>query len=176
MRNVIAFVTFLVLVCGCRDQRSEPRLEPLARGISEALQQQNGDFRLEIRAESNGNRVTLHCVLRNVSMPETALDVDASTLPWLNSDLFNINAVAADGKVVHRNPWPVVLARISGPPTPVSIASGKSMEGDMDLGAMPISALPRNEDLILLWSYSVRQGHSDNYYMFSGATFLKATS
>jgi hypothetical protein len=50
------------------------------------------------------------------------------------------------------------------------------MEGDMDLSAMPISALPRNEDLILLWSYSVREGHSDNYYMFSGATFLRATS
>jgi hypothetical protein len=147
----------------------------LARGISEALQQPNGDFKLEIGAENNGNRVTLHCVLRNVSIAETAVDVDASTLPWRNSDLFNINAVAADGKVVHRNPWPVELARISGPRTPVSIASGKSMEGEMDLGAMPISALPRNQDLILLWSYSIREGHTDNYYMFSGATFLSAT-
>jgi len=114
-------------------------------------------------------------VLRNVSIAETAVDVDGSTLPWLNSDLFNINAVAADGKVVHRNPWPVALGRISGPRTPMTIAWGKSMEGEMDLGAMPISALPRNEDLILLWSYSIREGHSDNYQMFSGATFLKAT-
>jgi hypothetical protein len=47
----------------------------------------------------------------------------------------------------------------------VTIAWGKSIEGEMDLGAMPISALPRNEDLILLWSYSIREGDSDNYYI-----------
>jgi hypothetical protein len=135
------------------------------------------DFTLEIRAIQSGNQVTLHCVLRNVSVPKNAIEVDASTLPWRNADFFDINAVAANGKVVHRNPPPVELARISGPPTPLTIASGKSIEGDMDLGAMPISCLPRGEDLLLLWSSSIREFNSDkDYVALRGVTLLEAKS
>jgi hypothetical protein len=56
----------------------------------------------------------------------------------------------------------------------MAIASGESMEGAIDLGAMPISALKRNEEWLLLWSYSIGDGHSDKYYLLSGITLLKA--
>jgi len=98
-------------------------------------------------------------------------------LPWRNADLFDINAVAANGKVVRRAPPPPVIARISGPRTPLTIESGKSIEGDMDLGATPIKGLPRNEDLLLLWGTSLEELHSDNaWVVFRGVMFLKATS
>jgi hypothetical protein len=177
MRKAFTFFALSIIVCGCSERGGQPRLEPLARGLSEAMQPDYADFTLEVRALDKGNRVTLHCVLRNVSIAKTAIDVDASTLPWRNADFFDINAVAANGKVVHRNPWPVELARISGPPTPLTIASGKSIEGEMDLGAMPISGLPRNEDLLLLWSSSIREFRADNdYVVLRGVTFLRATT
>ena len=176
MRNVIAFIAFFVLICGCRDRGRDPPLEPLARGLSEVMQPPYADFALEIRAIDNGNRVTLHCVLRNVSIGATAIEVDASTLPWRNPDIFDINAVAANGKVVRRSPPPPVIARISGPRTPMTIESGKSIEGDIDLGATPITNLPRNEDLLILWGASIQELQSDNAYVLRGVTFLKARS
>lgn len=106
MRNVIAHVAFLGLICRCRDGGREPPLEPLARGLSEAMKPAYADFALEIRAIYNGSQVTLHCVLWNVSVVGTAITVDASTWPWRNSEIFDINAMAANGRVVRRNPPP----------------------------------------------------------------------
>lgn len=177
MRSVIVYIGFLVLTCSCRDREREPSLEPLAHGLAEAMQPAYADFALEIRAIDNGSRVTLHCVLRNVSIVGTAITVDASTLPWRNSDIFDINAVAANGRVVRRNPPPPVVARISGPPTPLSIESGKSIEGDIDLAETPIKDLPRNEDLLLLWGTSMEELRPDNPSVsMRGVTFLKARS
>ena len=176
MRIVFAIFALSIIVCGCSERSGQPQLEPLARGLSEAMRPAYADFTLEIRAIDNGNRVTLHCVLKNVSIVATAIDVDASTLPWQNPEDFDINAVAANGDVVHRNPPPVAVGQIRGAPTPLSIASGESIEGEMELGKMPIGALPRREDLLLLWSTSIREFRSDNYLRLSGVTLLGAKS
>jgi hypothetical protein len=175
MRNLICLFALSIFAFGCGERAGQPRLEPLARGLAETWQPANRELKLEIHSENKGERVTLHCVLRNVSLAGASLDVDASGLPWLNSDLFNIDAVGADGTVVHRNSIPVV-ARISGPQRPVAIASGESMEGEIDLGAMPIIALTRNKEWLLLWSYSIGDGHSDKYYSLSGITLVKTKS
>jgi hypothetical protein len=177
VRKAFALFSLSFIVCGCSERGGQPRLEPLARGLSEAMQPAYADFTLDIRAQDKGNRVILHCVLRNVSIAKTAIDVDESTLPWRNADFFDINAVTANGKVVHRNPWPVELARISGPRTPLTVASGQSIEGEMDLGAMPINGLPRDEDLLLLWSSSIREFRADNdSVVLRGVTFMRATT
>jgi hypothetical protein len=97
MHVIFAVFSLSVIVCGCSERSSQPLLEPLARGLSEAMRPAYADFTLEIRAMDNGNRVTLHCVLKNVSIVATAIDVDASTLPWRNPEHFDINAVAANG-------------------------------------------------------------------------------
>jgi hypothetical protein len=173
MRKLISLFALSILVFGCSEQAGHPGLESLARGLGEAWPPANRELKLEIQSENEGDRVTLHCVLRNVSLAGASINVDASELPWLNSDLFDINAVGADGTVVHRNPIPVV-ARISGPHRPVAIASGESMEGEIDLAAMPIGALKRNEGWLLLWSYSIGDGHSEKYYALSGIMLVKA--
>jgi hypothetical protein len=80
---------------------------------------------------------------------------------------------AYDGSVVHRNPWPAELAHIGPPAAPVTIQANKTLEGDIKLSEMPISGYPRNEDLILFWSYGVRTWPSGEL-LFHGATFLKS--
>jgi hypothetical protein len=171
MRNVIAFVVLLVGICGCTDRGGQPRLEPLARGLAEVWQPATRDLKLEIQAEMNGDRVTLHCVLQNTSA--TAIKVDSSTLPWITPGFFSIDAVTASGRVVHRN---ALVSQISNFPSPVSIASGESMVGAIDLGVMPITDLPRDEDLLLVWSYGLADGGSDAQYFLRGITLLKRKS
>jgi hypothetical protein len=173
MRKLISLFALSILVFGCGKRAGQPPLESLARGLVEAWPPANRELKLEIHSENKGDRVTVHCVLRNVSLAGESINVDASGLPWLNADLFDVNVVGADGKVVHRNPIPV-MARISGPQRPVAIASSESMEGEIDLAAMPIGALKRNEGWLLLWSYAIGDGHSEKYYVLSGITLLKA--
>jgi hypothetical protein len=174
MRTVFAIFALAMIVCGCSERCGQPPLQPLARGLSEAMRPAYGDFTLEISAIDNGNRVALRCVLKNVSVVATAIDVDASTLPCRNPEDFDINAVAANGDVVHRNPPPVEVAQIRALPSPLTIASGESIEDEMELGRMPIGALPRNKDLLLLWSTSLREFRSGNSQKLSGVTLLIA--
>jgi hypothetical protein len=68
------------------------------------------------------------------------------------------------------------VSQISNFRSPVSIASGESMVGAIDLGVMPITELPRDEDLLLLWSYGLEEGGSDAHYLLSGITLLKRKS
>lgn len=121
--------------------------------------------------------MTMHCALRNIS--GKALEVDASTLPWNNADLFSAIAVAADGKVVAQNkdPPPFFGSRIGAPAGPAAIPSGESMEGRFDLKYMHVTNLPRNEDLLLPWSYRhLKNWSSGDQYVSSGITLLNAKS
>ena len=130
-----------------------------------------------IHPENNGEQVTMHCVLRNVSAK--AIDVDQESLPWNNADAFSVSAVAADGKVVRQSPVsvPAVIARISAPHAPVALAPGESIEARIDMGLMRIGNIPQNEDLLLLWSYPLlKDWRSDAHYMLSGFTLLNARS
>jgi hypothetical protein len=174
MRNLIALFTLSIVAGGCSGGDGQPRLEPLARGLSDAMQPAYADLRLEINALNEGDRVILHCVLRNVSIAASAIDVDPSTLPWRNPDFFEIDAVSANGKVVHRSPWPIELGPISALLSPLTVASGKAIEGDMYLREMPTSALRTNEDLLLLWSTSIRVFNPETATELRGVTFLKA--
>ena len=152
MRKVIVLFALSIVVCGCNERGGKLRLEPLARGLAEAWQPVALDLKLEIHPENNGEQVTMHCVLRNVSAK--AIDVDQESLPWNNADAFSVSAVAADGKVVQQNPVsaPTVIARISAPHAPVALASGESMEARIDM--LPRKALPplrevdENEDQV----------------------------
>jgi hypothetical protein len=115
--------------------------------------------------------------IRNVSAKD--IDVDQESLPWNNADAFSVNAVAADGKVIRQNPDSAlaVTARISAPHAPVTLASGESMEGRIDMGLMRIGNIPHNQDLLLLWAYPLlKDWHSDAHYMLSGITLLNARS
>jgi hypothetical protein len=101
----------------------------------------------------------------------------SEVLPWMNADRFSIDAVDANGKVGNcKNPTQAMMPRIASPPKPMAIAPGESMEGEIDLEVMPISALPRNVDVLLFWSYWIRDWRDDAPYIFSGKILLEAKS
>jgi hypothetical protein len=175
MRKAIVLFALSIAVCGCNNHGGHPRLEPLARGLAEAWQPVSLDMKLDIKAEVNGEQVTLRCVLRNISANE--IDVDQESLPWNNAGDFSVSAVAADGEVIQQTPLsaPAVIAHIAAPRAPVPFASGESMEGRIDMGLIRISDIPHNEDFLLLWSYPLlKDWHSDAHYTLSGVTLLKA--
>jgi hypothetical protein len=177
MRKAVVLFALSIAVCGCNKHGGQPRLEPLARGLAEAWQPVAPDMKLDIYPEINGEQVTLHCVLRNISANE--IDVDQESLPWNNAGDFSVNAVAGDGKVIQQKPVsaPAVIAHIAAPHAPVPFASGESMEGRIDMGLMRISDIPHNEDLLLLWSYPLlKDWRSGGHYTLSGVTLLKARS
>jgi hypothetical protein len=175
LRNAIVLLAVSIAVCGCNERKASPGLEPLARGLAEAWQPVAHDMKLDIRPEDDDNHLTIHCILRNLSASE--IDVDQESLPWNNADAFSISAVAANGKVIPQNPIsaPAVIARISAPHAPVSLAAGESVEGKIDLGLMRISDIPSNEDLLLLWSYPLlKEWRTEARYALSGITLLTA--
>jgi hypothetical protein len=176
MRNAILLLTFLIALCSCSERNGKTGLEPLARGLAEAWQPVAHDMKLDIRPETDGNHVTFHCVLRNLSASE--IEVDQESLPWNNADAFSVSAVAANGMVIKQNPVtaPAVVARISAPHAPVALASGESMEGKIDMGFMRISDIPHNEDLLILWSYALlKEWRSEAKYALSGITLLASS-
>jgi hypothetical protein len=175
MRKLIALFTLSFVVAGCNGGDGHTQLQPLARGLSDAIQPAYAELRLEITAKNDGDRVALHCVLRNVSIAATPINLEPSTLPWRNPDFFEIDAVTANGKVVHRSQGPIELGPASALPSPLTVTSGNAIEGDMFLHEMPTGGLPTNEDLLLLWSTSIRVFNSDIATELRGVTFLKAT-
>ena len=176
MRAVIGLLVLSIFVCSCSQRDGLPRLQPLARGFAEAWQPLPRDFNLDIRAERNGDDLIMHCILRNISAK--VLEVDTSTLPWNNADWFSAIAVAADGRVVAQNKGPPpLLSCISAPPKAMAIPSGDSREAMFDLKVVPLTTLPRNEDLLLVWSYQeLKHWDSDQKYVLSGMTLLNARS
>jgi hypothetical protein len=177
MRKAIIFFALSIAVCGCNKHGGQPRLEPLARGLTEAWQPVALDMKLDIYPEENGEQVTLHCVLRNISKHE--IDVDLESLPWNNAGDFSVNAVAGNGEVIQQAPLPApaVIAHIAAPHASVPFASGESMEGSIDMGLIRIGDIMHNEDLLLLWSYSLlKDWRSGAHYTLSGVTLLKARS
>ena len=175
MRKAIVLFALSIAVGGCDKHGGQPRLESLERGLAEAWQPVALDMKLDIRPEANGEQVTMHCVLRNISANE--IDVDQESLPWNNADAFSVSAVTADGEVIQQKPVaaPAVIARIGAPHAPVAFASGESIEGRIDMGLIRISDIPHNEDLLLLWSYPLlKDWRSEAHYTLSGVTLLKA--
>jgi hypothetical protein len=172
MRMVILFA-LSIIVCGCGERH---RLEELAHGLEEAWQPAPREFKLEMHAEYDGERVLVQTVLKNVS--GKAVQVDAATLPWVNSDFFSVTAVNADGKVVARtkDPTQFNVSRISPIPAPMVIQSGASIDGrPFDLDEVRITKLPDNKDLLILWSYrQLKDWASNDSYPLSGITLLKA--
>jgi hypothetical protein len=130
---------------------------------------------LTIVARDQAGRTVLHCVLENTSAEP--IKVDASTLPWITPGLFNVNAVTAGGTVIHRHG---LVKQLMNMPEILTIGVGESIEGEFDLADLPTEApLPRSEDALLLWSYSLGDwsssldvGWPSRSYFVSGITLL----
>lgn len=177
MRLVIAIFTLSIFVLGCGERSGRPGVDPSVVGTAKVSPPLAHGLQLDIRSKNNGNAVTMHCQLKNITAE--AIEVDQSTLPWNNADQFSVDALASDGttRQQQHTPPPVEIIRLSAPIAPISISPGESLKGKFDLEIMPIKNLSRSMSWTLRWSYgNLKVWHSDAQYMLSGATLVNAES
>jgi hypothetical protein len=182
MRLTISICAILFLCGGC-GRREQPALQPFVGVLGDVWPRANSDLKLTIQPRDAGGKVILHCVLKNTS--QVPVVFDESTLPWRTQGSLGVSAVTADGKVFSEPPPPAEIARIGPPRHRVVLKSGDSLEGDVDLATLAIGQLPRDEDVVLVWSFWLGiQGVDQEPYFFgavenpffSGIAFLKKIS
>jgi len=175
MRIASVIVASLLVVCGCSG-REQPRLEPLAQSLTKTWPRGNWDLELTMRAMETNGRVVLHCVLKNTSVTATALTLNRSHLPWTAPAHLSVVALTADGTMPARPPPPVVVSILEVGPSDIVMNPGETLEGDVELESgpiVPVGKLPRNKDLLLIWSYSLDIRTPGENSFFSGVTFLE---
>jgi hypothetical protein len=166
----------LLVLCGCSG-REQPRLEPLAKSLAKTWPRANPHLELTLRATEIHGKVILHCVLKNTS--STALILNRSRLPWTSPAWLSVDAVAANGDLPPRPPPPVAISVLEAAPSQIVMNPGEILEGDVILASgpiIPIGELPRDKDILLLWSYSLDIGTPGENPFFSGITFLERRS
>ena len=175
MRLASAIAASVLVVCGC-SAREQPRLESLAQSLTKAWPRANWNLELRMRATETNGKVVLHCVLQNTSVTATALTLNRSHLPWTAPADLSVVVLAADGKMPARPPPPVVVSILEAGPSDIIMNPGETLEGDVDLESgpiVPVGKLPRNKDLLLIWSYSLDIRTPGENSFFSGVTFLE---
>jgi hypothetical protein len=166
MRPLI-YVTVLALL-GCGASHETIDVVKLSEVLEQALPKSSYDLSLRLVEVERSGKDVIHCVLENTSAGP--ITIDASSLPWETPDFFYINAVTPGGDVLRRSP---VISALSNPPRPVTIEVGKSLEGEFEVQYLPFVALPRSQDLLMLWSYSVVNPKGSDGHQLSGTLILR---
>jgi hypothetical protein len=176
IRGALIVLAMLIAADGCSGNQEKSTLRSMAPGLTEAWQPVAQDMKLDLQAETGGKSVVLRGVLRNLSAGEIV--VNRESLPWDNADAFSVSIVTSKGKVIRqRSIVPAAIFRIGAPPAPVAVVPGGSIEGNLDLGLMRIDEIPRNEDVLILWSYPrLKEWNSEKQYALSGILLLPARS
>lgn len=132
-----------------------------------------GRYPVQMRVATKGSagHEWLHCQLFNRS--GDTLQLNQSELPWVTPGLFDVAALNSAGRVVTRTGF--IEALTSGR-QPISLASGQAIAGDIPLKSiLPGGSIPRNQDLLLIWSYSVETFGSQQAIFETGVIFLPKT-
>jgi hypothetical protein len=175
MRIASVITSSLLVVCSCTGPERPP-LEPLAQSLTKAWPRGNWNLELAMRATETNGRVVLHCVLKNTSVTPTALTLNRSHLPWTAPADLSVVALTADGKMPPRPPPPAVVSILEAGPNDIIMNPGETLEGDVELESgpiVPVGKLPRDKDLLLIWSYSLDIRTPGENSFFSGVTFLE---
>jgi hypothetical protein len=161
------YVTALALL-GCAPSHETIDVVKLSEVLEQALPKSSYDLSLRLVEVERGGKDVIHCVLENTSAGP--ITIDASTLPWETPGFFYINAVTPGGDVVRRSP---VISVLSNPPRPITIEVGKSLEGEFEVQYLPFAALPRSQDLLLVWAYGVVNPEGSDSHRLGGTLVLK---
>jgi hypothetical protein len=156
----------LFLVSGCHARGDSPNLAPLASGLEEVWPRSPHEIRMTISVGGTAGHEVLHCRLTNTSA--IVLQLDRSALPWITPGLFRVGVVTARG-LLPRNP---IIMSLQNAPQPLSIAAGETLEGNLDLLHLPTGPLPRDEDVLLVWSHALAIEGRDGGVELTGITFL----
>jgi hypothetical protein len=167
-----ACVATAAIVWGCTRPTDSARtetfaFETLAQGLQQGWPSSTYKLQMTISVSYRSNTEVLHCRLTNTS-PD-AIELNSSELPWKTSHLFHMAAVSATGKVVPRDS---IVLQLGGMPRWISVSPNTSLEGDVEIKYLPFQELPRDEDLLLLWSYFLQLDRGADHVTVSGITFL----
>jgi hypothetical protein len=176
MRRASVSTLFLAFagICGCvqPDARIDPlTLKNFALSLQQAWPVTARKLQLTMSVEKRNGNDVLHCRLVNVSA--TTIELDSSDLPWKTTQLFQMAAVNSSGKVIHQSP---LINQLMGGPRWEPLAPGASLEGDIEMKYLPFPELPRDHDLLLLWSRNVGIQRNTEYEILSGIAFLPKRS
>jgi hypothetical protein len=171
MRTAFRVIPALLSLSGCSAPAQNEGLEHLAQALDAAWPHYTHDLDMKISVQKIADREVLHCRLTNTSA--NPIELNSSALPWITPGLFDVEAVTRTGGVIPRSP---VVNQLMNLARPISIASGRSLEGDFDLKYMPITELPRSEDVLLLWSYGLETNGGSDHPILSGVIYLPPRS
>ena len=168
-RVMVVLSWFLLSGCPARGEHprdESPDLAALARGLEEVWPHPTREVQMTISVGGTAGHEILHCRLTNTSA--NVLQLDRSALPWMTPGLFSIAVVTAQG-LMPRNP---VIMSLQMEPQSISIAAGENLEGDVDLTHVPTGPLPRDKDVLLVWSHALTIGDRSEGVRVNGITFL----
>jgi hypothetical protein len=174
-RNFFAVVLGFSSICGCGERGRSPPLEPIALSLSKEWPRANPNLQLKMRAFEADGKVLLHCDLKNTSINPTNVILNRSHLPWTAPSWLAVVAMTADGKVLPKPETPVVVSILEAGPSNIVLKPGETLEGDVDIASgplIPIKNLPRDKDILLIWSYFLQISTAGQDSFVSGATFL----
>lgn len=170
MRIAIYALLLVLGGCGRLGQPAADRTLQLERLVNGLQQAWPGTYPLQMRVTVKGTagHEYLHCQLGNRS--GDALQLNQSALPWITPAAFDVTAVNDAGQVVTRTGFVSIL---TSSPQPIALGAGKIIAGDVALRYIP--PLPRDQDLLLIWSYDVEMFGERQAFLESGIIFLPKT-
>jgi hypothetical protein len=169
LRN--ALYAMVLLLCGC-SRLSQTKSETLQLGrLTSGLQQVwPGRYPVQMRVTVKGSagHEWLHCQLFNRS--GDTLQLNQFELPWVTPGLFDVAALNSVGRVVTRTGFISVLTNGW---RAISLGAGQGIAGDIPLKSiLPGGSISRDQDLLLIWSYSVEMFGSQKAIFETGVIFL----
>lgn len=171
MANRDVSYAILLLLCGCGPLHPTTGTALQLEGITRGLQQVwPGGYPLQMRVTVKGSphHEYLHCQLFNRS--GHILRLNQSDLPWVTPGLFNVAVLNSAGRIVTMTG---IISVLSNGPRPISLGSGRTIAGNVPLkDVSPGGSIPRDQDLMMIWSYSVEMFGSRTGFLESGVVFL----
>lgn len=161
----------ILLLCGC-SRLGQPaggtlQLERVASGLQQAWPV-TFPLQMYVTVKGPAGHEYLYCQLGNRS--GDVLQLNQSELPWITPGMFDVAAVNEAGRVVARTG---IMGGLMNGPSPISLGPGQTIGGNIALKHLP--PLPRDQDLLLVWSYSVEMFGRRQAYYLTGITFFPKT-
>jgi len=169
--RIAATITVATVLIGCRERPADATdwINSRGRGAEIAYP----PFSVSAVLEEKAGAIKLKFKLTNVS--GKALDAYPFQLPWGIPNLVGLLAVTAKGKIIKGSRYDAILD--PNYQKEMHIAAGESVFGDVDIGnRFSLTPLPRNEDTIILWSYTVPSHFGQDRSVCSGSVILPAKS
>jgi len=160
--HALSLTLSAVLLCSCTPTPSENVLDVFAKHNAARPGDVSPPFTLYASPSFTPGAEGLLFTMRNTS--SEAIELDPSELPWGNVNSIALAIVTLDGRPL-RNWYPI---DDPVPVDPITIAPGQELKGTYKLSnRIDLATLPVHADVLVLWSYRMRDSSSQEYRTFA---------